>query len=129
MDYQFLSQTMLFSRESPEEIKEMISDKEREIKTCDLDIREKELKVEQSRRVVDGKVVKSTMDGTVISIGSADGTSDTEGYFAKVANTSGLYLKGTIDELSVSNLHEGDTVTGNASNGMSFTAVIKEVSQ
>ena len=114
---------------TPEEIKEMISDKEREIKTCDLDIREKELKVEQSRRVVDGKVVKSTMDGTVISIGSADGTSDTEGYFAKVANTSGLYLKGTIDELSVSNLHEGDTVTGNASNGMSFTAVIKEVSQ
>lgn len=112
-----------------EELKDLIDDKEREIKTCDLDIREKELKVEQSKRVVDGKVVKSTMDGTVISIGAADGSSDTDGYFAKVANTSGLYLKGTIDELSVSNLHEGDTVTGSSENGMSFTAVIKEVSQ
>ncbi len=113
---------------TPEELKELIADKEREIKTCDLDIREKELKVEQSQRVVDGKVVKSTMDGTVISIGNADGTADTDGYFAKVANTSGLYLKGTIDELSVSNLHEGDTVTGTAANGMTFTAVIKDVS-
>ena len=112
-----------------EELKELIEEKEREIKTCDLDIREKELKVEQSRRIVDGKVVKSTMDGTVISIGALDGSSETDGYFAKVANTSGLYLKGTIDELAVSNLQEGDTVTGNASNGMSFTAVIKEVSE
>ena len=112
-----------------EELNDLFDDNEREIKTCDLDIREKELKLEQSKRIVDGKVVKSTMDGMVISIGSADGTSDTDGYFAKVANTSGLYLKGTIDELSVSNLHEGDTVTGNSANGMSFTAVIKEVSQ
>lgn len=112
-----------------EELKEMIEEKQREIKECELDIREKKLTVDQKQRIVDGKVVKSTMDGTVISIGEQDGTSDYD-YFVKVANESGLYAKGAMSELALANIHVGDKISGMMTEtGVSFTAVIKEISE
>lgn len=112
-----------------EELKEMIEEKQREIKECELDIREKKLTVDQKQRIVDGKVVKSTMDGTVISIGEQDGTSDYD-YFVKVANESGLYAKGAMSELALTSIHVGDTISGMMTDtGVSFTAVIKEISE
>lgn len=112
-----------------EELKELIEEKEREIKECELDVREKQLTVDQKKRIVDGKVVKSTMDGTVISIGEQDGTSDYD-YFVKVANESGLYAKGAMSELALANIHVGDKISGMMTEtGVSFTAVIKEISE
>lgn len=112
-----------------EELKEMIEEKQREIKECELDIREKKLTVDQKKRIVDGKIVKSTMDGTVISIGEQDGTSDYD-YFVKVANESGLYAKGAMSELALANIHVGDKISGMMTEtGVSFTAVIKEISE
>ena len=85
--------------------------------------------VDQKKRIVDGKVVKSTMDGTVISIGEQDGTSDYD-YFVKVANESGLYAKGAMSELALANIHVGDKISGMMTEtGVSFTAVIKEISE
>jgi multidrug efflux pump subunit AcrA (membrane-fusion protein) len=111
------------------ELKELIEEKEREIKDCKLDIRESEITVNQKQRVVDGKIVKSTMDGTVISIGNPDGESDEE-YFAKVANEEGLYAKGSMSELDLEQIHVGDTISGMMTDtGVSFTAVVKEISQ
>lgn len=112
-----------------EELKEMIEEKEREIKECELDMREKKLSVDQKQRIVDGKTVKSTMDGTVISIGEQDGTSDYD-YFVKVANESGLFAKGAMSELALANIHVGDKISGMMTDtGVSFTAVIKEISE
>lgn len=111
------------------ELKEMIEDKEREIKECDLSIREAELAVKQCQRVVDGKIVKSTMEGTVVSIGDLDGNSDDD-YFAKVTNEEGLYAKGSMNELALESIHVGDTISGMMMDtGVSFTAVIKEISE
>ncbi len=111
------------------ELAEMIEDKEQEIKSCSLDIRQSELDLKQKQRIVDGKVVKSTMDGTVVSIGDADGSSD-EDYFVKVANEAGLFAKGTMSELTLEKLKVGDTISGMlTTNGTSFTAVIKEISE
>ena len=111
------------------ELKEMIEDKEREIKECDLSIRESELAVKQCQRVVDGKIVKSTMEGTVVSIGDLDGNSDDD-YFAKVTNEEGLYAKGSMNELALESIHVGDTISGiMMDTGVSFTAVIKEISE
>lgn len=111
------------------ELKEMIEDKEREIKDCSLTIRESELAVKQKQRIVDGKTVKSTLNGTVISIGSEDGTTDND-YFVKVANEAGLYAKGSMNELALEKINVGDTISGvmTDSSGVSFTAVIKEIS-
>lgn len=112
-----------------EEIQEMIEEKERDIKDCKLEIRETELSVKKQQRIVDGKVVKSTLDGTVVSIGSADGDSDND-YFVKVANQTGLYAKGVMSELALEKIKVGDKISGMSSmNGMSFTAVIKEISE
>ncbi len=112
-----------------EELQELIESKEREIKECELNIRESELTVAQQQRIVDGKTVTSTMDGTVIAIGNPDGESDTD-YFAKIANESGLYAKGSMSELALEQLHIGDTVSGMLiDTGISFTAVIKEISE
>lgn len=112
-----------------EELAEMIKDKEREIKDCELEIRESEIAVRKQQRIVDGKIVKSTMDGTVISIGSEDGSSDTD-YFLKVANEAGLYAKGAMSELALEKIKVGDTISGMMiDSGISFTAVIKEISE
>lgn len=110
------------------ELKEMIEDKEREIKECELSIRESELAVKKAQRVVDGKVVKSTLDGTVVSIGTLEGNSDDD-YFAKVTNTEGLYAKGSMNELELERIQVGDKISGMMMDtGVSFTAVIKEIS-
>lgn len=111
------------------ELKEMIEEKEHDIKMCALDIRELELEVEKQQRIVDGKIVKSTLDGTVVSIGTEDGDSEDD-YFAKVTNQTGLYAKGSMNELSLEKIHVGDTISGMmTSTGVSFTAVIKEISE
>lgn len=110
------------------ELKDLIEDKEREIKECELSIREADLAVKKAQRIVDGKVVKSTLDGTVVSIGTADGNSDDD-YFAKVTNTEGLYAKGAMNELELERIHVGDKISGMMmDSGVSFTAVIKEIS-
>jgi hypothetical protein len=111
------------------ELQELIEEKEREIKNCELEIRESEITVGQKQRVVDGKIVKSTMDGTVISIGNPDGESDEE-YFAKVANETGLYARGAMSELDLEQIHIGDTISGMMTDtGVSFTAVVTEISE
>lgn len=115
---------------TPEQIKELIEDKEQDIKECDLEIREAKLKLSQQQRVVDGKTVTATMDGTVVSLGSASGNGDSDdSYFLKIVNETGLFAKGSMNELSLQQIHVGDTISGQTDSGMSFTAVIKEVSQ
>ena len=111
------------------ELAEMIKDKEQEIKSCTLDVRQSELDLRQKQRIIDGKVVKSTMEGTVVSVGNLNGESD-EDYFVKVANEAGLYAKGSMSELALEKLNVGDTITGMlTTNGTEFSAVIKEVSE
>ena len=112
-----------------EELQEMIKDKEREIKDCELEIRESEIAVRKQQRIVDGKVVKSTMEGTVITIGSEDGSSDND-YFVKVASEAGLFAKGAMSELALEKISVGDRISGMLTDsGMTFTAVIKEISE
>ena len=115
---------------TPEQIKELIEDKEQDIKECDLEIREAKLKLSQQQRVVDGKTVTATMDGTVVSLGSASGNGDSDdSYFLKIVNETGLFAKGSMNELSLQQIHVGDTISGQTDSGMRFTAVIKEISQ
>ena len=113
-----------------EELKLMIEEKEQEIRDYSLDIREAELSVSIKRRTVEDKVVRSKLSGTVIAIGDKDGSTSEDGYFAKVANESGLYAKGSINELNLDKVHVGDVISGNTWDySSSFTAVIKEISQ
>ncbi|MCC8044056.1 MAG: hypothetical protein LIP12_00965, partial [Clostridiales bacterium] len=110
------------------ELKEQIEALETTIKSQELDIREKELKVASLQREVDKKVVTSTLNGTVVSIGDENGDSDDE-YFVKVTSSIGLYAKGSISELALETVNIGDTISGVTDYGDTFTAVIKEISE
>ena len=112
-----------------EELQSMIKDTERQIEEKDRQIREAEIELGQSQRTVDGKVVRSTLDGTVVSIGETDGTSEDE-YFVKVASAAGLYARGSMNELDLESIHVGDTISGMLMDtGVSFTAEIVEISE
>ncbi len=112
-----------------EEIQSMIKDTERQIAEKDRQIREAEIQLGQSQRVVDGKVVKSTLDGTVVSIGEEDGSSEDD-YFVKVASAAGLYARGAMNELDLETIQVGDTISGMVmDSGLSFTAEIVEISE
>ncbi|MCD8348117.1 MAG: hypothetical protein LUD16_09280 [Lachnospiraceae bacterium] len=112
------------------ELQEIIDDLETEIKEYELEIRESTLELEQAQRVVDKKVVTSTVAGTVVTIGDEDGnTDDDNDYFVKITSTSGLYVKSAISERSLETVNVGDSISGVDDYGNSFTAVITEISE
>ena len=114
---------------TPEERSELIKDKEREIAAQKLSIKEAALAVKELQETVDGKIVKSSVSGTVLSIGSEQGGSGSE-YFARISSAEGLYAQGVLDEFGKEEVKPGDIIQGTSlDSGEEFTAVIKEISQ
>lgn len=114
---------------TPEERSELIKDKEREIAAQKLSIKEVALAVKELQETVDGKIVKSSVSGTVLSIGSEQGGSGSE-YFARISSAEGLYAQGVLDEFGKEEVKPGDIIQGTSlDSGEEFTAVIKEISQ
>ena len=114
---------------TPEERSELIKDKEREIAAQKLSIKEAALAVKELQETVDGKIVKSSVSGTVLSIGSEQGGSGSE-YFARISSAEGLYAQGVLDEFGKEEVKPGDVIQGTSlDSGEEFTAVIKEISQ
>ena len=94
-----------------QEIKEAIEGVENDIKDCQLDIRESELKLKQYDRELGKKIVKSTMNGVVKSAGTVN-ESVAEDEFIVITGASGMYVQGTISELKLDTVSIGDTVQG-----------------
>ena len=112
-----------------QEITEAIEGVENDIKDCQLDIRESELKLKQYDRELGKKIVKSTMNGVVKSAGTVN-ESVAEDEFIVITGASGMYVQGTISELKLDTVSIGDTVQGvSYDTGMSFTATITEISE
>ncbi|MCD8073604.1 MAG: hypothetical protein LUF27_00955 [Lachnospiraceae bacterium] len=113
-----------------EELKEIIEDLETDIQEMELNIREASLELEKQQRVVDKKVVTSTVNGTVVTIGDEDGnTDDDNDYFVKITSSEGLYVKSAISERALDTVNVGDSISGVDYSGNSFTAVITEISE
>ena len=110
-----------------EELAEAIRDQEKNIKETELQIREAELGIQEYKKVLDGKIVYATMDGIVKNAGTKDHA--TGNSFITITGKEGLYVKGTINELSLGTVKVGDTITGTSyETGSSFTAEIVEIS-
>ncbi|MCD7834761.1 MAG: hypothetical protein LUH00_12370 [Lachnospiraceae bacterium] len=113
-----------------EELKEIIEDLETDIQEMELNIREASLELEKQQRVVGKKVVTSTVNGTVVTIGDEDGnTDDDNDYFVKITSSEGLYVKSAISERALDTVNVGDSISGVDYSGNSFTAVITEISE
>ena len=111
-----------------EELAEAIANQEKSIKECRLQIREAELQVKEYEKVLEGRVVRATMDGVVTSAGTMEEEPDS-GPFILISGKAGLYVKGTISEMELESIRVGDTITGMSyDTGSEFTAEITEIS-
>ena len=83
-----------------------------------------------AERTLSDATVKATLNGIVKSVGDPDtGTSDGDP-FITVTSDSGMYVKGTISELMLSEIQVGSTITGTAGESYTgFTAEITEISE
>ncbi len=111
-----------------EELQAAIAQQELEIKEQELEIRESELQIQEYDRELDNRIVRSTMDGVVVSAGTME-DSLVEDSFIVISGKTGLFLRGVLDELKLDSVKVGDTVTGTSyETGMTFSATITEIS-
>lgn len=111
-----------------EELAEAIREQEKSIKETELQIREAELGIREYKKILDGRIVYATMDGIVKNAGNADTASS--GSFITITGKAGLYVKGTVNELSLDTVRVGDMITGTSyETGNTFSAEIVEISE
>ena len=111
-----------------EEIQEAIKEQEKLIKETELQIREAELGIREYKKILDGRIVYATMDGIVKDAGSMDSSSSSNA-FITITGREGLYVRGTVNELSLDTVKVGDVITGTSyETGSNFAAEIVEIS-
>lgn len=112
-----------------EELDQMIQDKEKELRQINLDIRQSELKIAQIEKSLKDQEVKSTVKGIVKHVGDPEKGEINGEAFLVVESTEGLYVQGTLSELLLGDISEGQVLMGTSyETGMSFEAEIREIS-
>lgn len=112
-----------------EELNRMISEKQKELRSLNLDIRQCELTIAQIEKSLNDQEVKSTVTGIVKSVGDPEKGEVNGQAFIVVESTEGLYVQGTLSELMLGQISEGQMLMGNSyESGMSFEAEIREIS-
>lgn len=114
------------------ELAKEISEKESEVKTLNIKKQQEELKLESLQSVAANGVVYATVQGHVKSIEENENSSsggNGNAAFMVVTSDDGLYVSGTVSELSLDTVVPGTLVTANSwESGQSFEAVITKVS-
>lgn len=111
------------------ELKDLIREKEAEIRDLDLNKRKAELELEQMKRTSASGEVLATINGVVKSVGDKDNPPTDGSAFLTISGSEGLYVKGFISELMLDKIEVGTTVYANSwESGMSFEAEITEIS-
>lgn len=114
---------------SKEELNKAIGEKEREIVTAGLDIREADLKIKKTEQKLKDEVVRSTINGVVKKVGDpSKGEIDGEPFIV-VESSGGVFIKGYVAEDMLGKVQPGQIVSGMAYESMMpFQAEVKEVS-
>lgn len=114
---------------SKEELNKAIGEKEREIATANLDIREADLKIKKVEQKLQDETVRSTINGVVKKVGDPlKGEIDGEPFIV-VESSGGVYIKGYLSEDMLEKVKPGQMVSGMAYESMMpFQAEVKEVS-
>ena len=111
-----------------QELQEAIKEQEKAIKETELQIREAELGIRDYKKILAGKIVYATMDGIVKSAGSKNSSSNSLA-FITITGREGLYVRGSVNELSLDTIKVGDMITGTSyETGSTFSAEIVEIS-
>lgn len=119
----------IISGYSKEELNKAIGEKEREIATANLDIREADLKIKKVEQKLQDETVRSTINGVVKKVGDPlKGEIDGEPFIV-VESSGGVYIKGYVSEDMLEKVKPGQMVSGMAYESMMpFQAEVKEVS-
>jgi len=114
-----------------DELNKLIAEKNQEIAKLELDKKQAQLDYENAKRKLDSTIVKSTVKGIVTTVGNPEEGAATDGSpFLVVDSQEGLYLTGTVNELTMDHVAVDDMITLNSwMTGMSYTAVITEISE
>ena len=112
-----------------DEIKQMIAEKEAEIREKELAIKKAELELKKAETQLGAEgVVKSVVKGKVKLAPNQDALQEGETLLT-VTGGDGFYVQGMVNELSLSKVQPGDTVyVMNYMNGMNYEGEVVEVS-
>ena len=112
-----------------EELNAMIKEKQQELRTLNLDIRECDLRIAEIEKSLNDQQVTSTVNGVVKSVGDPEKGEINGQAFLVVESTEGLYVQGSISELMLEDIQVGHMLMGMSwESGMSFEAEICEIS-
>ena len=113
-----------------EELATNIYEKEKELKSLDIQKRQMELQLESMRSTAADGTVYATVDGVVKTAGNPEEYVNDGTAFLVVTGEEGLYVRGTISELLLGDVKVGTVVTANSwESGMSFEATITEIAE
>lgn len=111
-----------------EELNEMISDKEQELKELDLSKRKAELEVEKEKQKSTDGVVYAKVTGTIKNLQDVDNLPDDGTPFMEVSGSEGLYVTGALSELLLEDIKPGQIVMVSSwESGISCEAQITEI--
>ena len=114
---------------SKEELNKAIGEKEREIATAGLDIREADLKIKKVEQKLQDETIRSTINGVVKKVGDPLKGEINGEPFIVVESSGGVYIKGYLSEDMLGKVKPGQVVSGMAYESMTpFQAEVKEVS-
>ncbi|MDD3221055.1 MAG: HlyD family efflux transporter periplasmic adaptor subunit [Clostridia bacterium] len=112
-----------------EERDKQLTEKRNKLKSLDIDRREAVLKYEKMRKDVADATILSTVNGQVKAVGDPEKAIDATTPFITVTSQDGFYLKGTVNELKLTSIDIGQSVTiTNAETGTTATAEITSIS-
>ena len=112
-----------------DELNKAITEKKKEIKTAELDIRGSSLKIQNVEKKLENQTVESILNGVVKKVGDpGKGERDGEAFLV-VESSEGSYVKGLADEYQLQQLQPGSVLTGfSYESGLPIEAEVKEIS-
>lgn len=111
-----------------EELAKAISDKEQELVNLDLEKRKAQLALKQLQEQSADGMVYAQVNGTVKKLGDLENPASDGSAFMVISGSDGLYVKGSISEMMLGQVQEGQMVSGYTwESGISFEATITEI--
>lgn len=112
-----------------EEIIKEAAETENLLKSLDIQHRQQLLQLESMQKTASDGIVYAQVDGVVKTVGDPDEYQQDGTAFLVVTGDDGLYVRGTISELLLSDVTVGTVVTANSwESGMTFEATVTEIS-
>ena len=96
---------------SSEELKKLISDKEKEIETLNLNKKQADINLKKAKSKLETGAELATISGKVTFIAKDAKHLSENGYFATITSTSGMSVTSSVGEFSRDELSVGDSVT------------------